>query len=125
MAAKLESGERGAAARGRVLWCVLVLVGGIGAWGYWHNDSELGQGAQGLDRLSSKVNPNTASWSSLARLPRIGEVRANAIVAYRERVGGQVGGEEQVYRCAEDLGKVGGIGAITVQGIREYLTFGD
>lgn len=58
-----------------------------------------------------KVNVNTASIAELTRLSGIGEVLAGRIIAYRE--------ENGPFEALEDLMGVSGIGAQTIEGIRE------
>ena len=62
-----------------------------------------------------EINPNTATPASLRRLPMIGPVKAEAIVAYR-----QAG---HAFTSAKDLQNVSGIGPVTVKRIRKYLVF--
>ncbi len=65
--------------------------------------------------VREKINPNTAPPASLRRLPMIGPVKAEAIVAYR-RAG-------HTFKSAEDLENVSGIGPGTVKRIKKYLKF--
>jgi len=65
-----------------------------------------------------KINPNTADAASLSRLPSIGIITAEAIVAYREKAGSDV-----VFKSSDDLQKVKGIGPKTVEKIKEWLIF--
>ena len=69
-----------------------------------------------------RINPNDASVASLARLPGIGSTRARAIVDFRTRLQGRPG-DAPVFRKAEDLAQVKGIGPATVEGIRPWLRF--
>lgn len=70
------------------------------------------------------LDPNTAPWWELTYLPAIGESRAKAIVAHREQVR-MSGNKPQavVFRRAEDLEAVRGIGPKTVARIAPYLAF--
>jgi len=70
--------------------------------------------------LDSRINPNYAPRASLARLPGIGLVRAEAIIAYRENFRGN---EARPFRDCDDLQKVKGIGPKTVQNITEWIKF--
>jgi competence ComEA-like helix-hairpin-helix protein len=65
-----------------------------------------------------RVNPNTAGFSSLRRLPELGPVRAQAIVDYLAAHG------PAPFQRPEDLEQVRGIGPATAQAIRDYLDFG-
>ncbi len=62
---------------------------------------------------SERVNINTASAIELARLPGIGEARAAAIIAERQRTGG--------FRRVEDLLAIDGIGPATVERLRPLV----
>jgi competence protein ComEA len=72
--------------------------------------------------LQNKINPNDAPAASLARLPGIGVIKANAIVEYRRqfRKSGRV---EPAFRDCNDLDNVKGIGPKTVSNMCEYLRF--
>ena len=110
--------------RDYVLWCALLFLTGVGIVQYRHNTCRLHNiesmgGRSNL--LGNKINPNTASWSSLARLPGIGPVRANDIVAYRD--GHRR--ESVAFGSSDDLAKVKGIGPRTVEQIANYLTFAE
>lgn len=70
--------------------------------------------------LESRINPNYAPQASLARLPGIGKVRADAIIAYRENFRDS---EARPFSDCNDLQKVKGIGPKTVQNISEWLKF--
>lgn len=56
------------------------------------------------------VNINTASRDELMRLPRIGEALAHRII------------EARLYESVEDLRRVNGIGAATLEALREWIT---
>jgi competence ComEA-like helix-hairpin-helix protein len=72
--------------------------------------------------LEKTVNPNTASASSLARLPGIGWSRAQAIVAHRKQFG--VAHEaETAFQSPQDLLEVPRIGPKTVEAISPWLSF--
>jgi competence protein ComEA len=63
-----------------------------------------------------KVDPNTAGRDELMSLPGIGEKRANAIIEGRE---------DGRYEKPEDLDRVPGIGSGILEGIEEWLEFGE
>ena len=67
-----------------------------------------------------KVNPNTASWASLARLPGLGAAHAKAIVAYRQAYAAAHDGRA-AFTSPADLDKVPGIGPKTIDDITPYL----
>lgn len=64
-----------------------------------------------------KININTADAWLLAALPGIGDVHAAAIVAYRQQNG--------PFRDINELLNVEGIGAVTLERIRNLITVGD
>ena len=59
------------------------------------------------------VNINTAGKAELMRLPEIGEVRAESILAYREAHG--------AFQSPEDILKVNGIGEKTYEAIKDLI----
>jgi competence ComEA-like helix-hairpin-helix protein len=61
------------------------------------------------------INPNIDTAVSMARLPSFGATKAKAVVEYR-----QMG---NVFKNADDLDNVKGIGPKTVENIRPYLRF--
>lgn len=70
--------------------------------------------ASGIEERSGKININTAGVEELINLPGIGEVRAEAIIAYREAYGGFV--------AAEEIMEVRGIGQSTYEKIKDLIT---
>lgn len=60
------------------------------------------------------VNINTASLEELMELKGIGEVKGNAIIAYREAHGG--------FSSVDELINVKGIGEKTLENLRAYIT---
>lgn len=69
------------------------------------------------------LNPNDAPWWELAALPRLGEQTARRIVEYRaQRRRILDDPTASVFRRAEDLQAVHGIGPATVAAIRPFLT---
>ena len=66
---------------------------------------------------ADKVNVNTADSATIDRvLVNIGPAKANAIVAYRKANG--------AFKNGDDLAKVKGVGAKTVEKNRDRLEFG-
>jgi competence protein ComEA len=63
---------------------------------------------------SEKINVNSATAEELDSLPGIGEVKARAIISYRERNG--------PFASLEELLAVRGIGPATLDGIRDLVT---
>ena len=68
-------------------------------------------------QASERIDPNTASAASLQRLPDVGPVLAKAILADRQAR------PDQPFTRPEDLARVKGIGAGTVERLRPYLVF--
>lgn len=66
--------------------------------------------------IQNCINPNTADWPALARLPGIGRAKARAIVKYRNMT-------DKKYNNPEDLTAIYGIGPATVEKIAPYLVF--
>ena len=60
------------------------------------------------------IDPNRASASTLEALPGIGPARAAAIVAARA---------DAPYRALADLGRVHGIGPVTLRRVEPWLSF--
>jgi len=74
--------------------------------------------------LQDRIDPNRVAWSDLSLLPGIGEVKATAIVAFRERQRPSHGdGAIRAFATPADLQAVRGIGPKTVQRIAPYLRF--
>ena len=74
--------------------------------------------------LNSLINPNYAPSASLARLPGIGLVRAQAIVGYRNdfRSSSNTLNEKPFANC-DDLKKIKGIGPKTAKAMSPWLRF--
>ena len=71
-------------------------------------------------QFKTRLNPNTASVVSLARLPKIGPIKAQAIVDYRKNAAGR---NERVFICCQDMQKVKGVGTKTTESICKWLKF--
>ena len=107
----------------KLVWIILLVLYLLVLNEYFCNERISGFPRTGQEqRLAGKINPNLAGWSSLARLPGIGEVRAKAIIAYREEKKKQ--GEAIVFTCGKDLMQVKGIGKVTAAKIQEYIDCG-
>lgn len=61
------------------------------------------------------VNINLASFDQLEKIPGIGSVIAQRIIAYRDQFG--------LFKSLEDLKKVKGIGDKKLKNIKKYLIF--
>ncbi len=77
-----------------------------------------------INALGERINPNEAPAASLMRLPQIGAARARAIVAHRDRAGTREG-RAPVFKKADDLQQIKGIGPAIVEGVRPWLRFDD
>ncbi|WP_438433269.1 ComEA family DNA-binding protein [Gorillibacterium sp. sgz500922] len=62
------------------------------------------------------IDLNTAGLEELMELPRIGEAKAKAIIAYREQHGG--------FRAAYEITEVKGIGQKTYEAFKDRITVG-
>lgn len=70
--------------------------------------------AASQDNITAAIDINTAGVEELMLLPGIGEVRARAIIEYRELYGGFVSKEE--------ITEVRGIGSSTYENIKDLIT---
>jgi len=75
-----------------------------------------------FDELADRLDPNVATWQELAVLPQLGEKRAKEIVAARESWR-EIDPSRVVFRRAEDLLAVRGIGVAMIETLRPYLMF--
>jgi competence ComEA-like helix-hairpin-helix protein len=66
--------------------------------------------------VDNKLNPNTASVCELSELPAIGQARAQAIIEYRKT---------GVFKTADDLENIKGIGEKTASKLKPFLKFND
>ncbi len=72
--------------------------------------------------LADRIDPNTASWPSLAALPGLGEKRAKTIIEYRDAFTKEHPGQ-LAFSEPEDLLLVRGIGPSMLATLRPYLLF--
>jgi competence protein ComEA len=75
--------------------------------------NQMGTGNSG-GTADGRININAATAAELEALPGIGPAKASAIVSYREANG--------PFRSVDDLAAVAGIGAKTVEGLKELIT---
>ena len=68
-----------------------------------------------VEAATERINPNTATYASLRRLPQIGEVKARAIIEYRSAQ------DAPAFTSPEDLDDVRGIGPGILSQITPYL----
>jgi len=78
------------------LWVALAILTASCVYRYWQHRRFVGRDlvletgdsaieSTDAESLTGKINPNTADWASMTRLPGIGPTRARAIVAFREK----------------------------------------
>lgn len=72
--------------------------------------------------LADRLDPNVCSWEDLAAISGLGEKRARAIVAYRERWTAQHPGIP-AFSNPSDLRNIKGIGPATAANLAPYLIF--
>jgi DNA uptake protein ComE-like DNA-binding protein len=72
--------------------------------------------------LADRIDPNTADASTLSVLPLIGDKRAVDIVSYRDRHTRDHPGDP-AFKSLQDLLKIRGIGAATIDQLQPYLIF--
>ena len=106
----LEQARKGLArmALGGALVAAVLLIAGVDA-------SAATAVAPAASVASGKVDVNTASPAELASLPGIGESKAAAIIAEREK---------KPFASVDDLERVRGIGARTVDDLRSKVSVG-
>ncbi|KXK29571.1 MAG: hypothetical protein UZ01_01946 [Candidatus Brocadia sinica] len=66
--------------------------------------------------IKVKLDVNNAPWYELVLLPKLGEVKAKAIVAYREKHGN--------FKTLDELSNVNGIGTSIIEAIRDHIKIG-
>lgn len=66
--------------------------------------------------IKVKLDINTAPWYELVLLPKLGEAKAKAIVAYREKNGN--------FKTLDELSNVKGIGTSIIEAIRDHVKIG-
>jgi DNA uptake protein ComE-like DNA-binding protein len=79
-----------------------------------------------IARVETRIDPNTARWSELARLPEVGESLAREIVAYREAhraPANTTTAPTVIFRSIKDLDPIPGIGDKTLEKIEPFLKF--
>ena len=74
-----------------------------------------------LEASAPGIDPNTAPWYDLARLPRVGEALAKRIVTFREAA--KQNGTPRPFERPDDLQTVPGIGPKTTERLQPFLRF--
>lgn len=92
------------------------LLGGARVWGQAPQPAESAPTTKGAmaAKPMGQLNINTADEAALTPLKGVGEVRAKAIIAYRQ--------EHGPFKSVDDLVKVKGIGEKIVADLRNQLT---
>ncbi len=116
------------------LWMALAILTASCVYRYWQHRRFVGrdlvvvtddstQKTLETESLADTINPNTADWVSLTRLPGIGPTRARAIVAYREQYLQNHPEQTRAFTCAQDLTRIKGIGETISAQIEPFLIF--
>lgn len=82
---------------------------------WWLPKTEIVSSLQPED-IKVKLDINTSPWYELVLLPKLGEAKAKAIVAYREKHGN--------FKTLDELGKIKGIGNSIMDAIRDSIKIG-
>lgn len=82
---------------------------------WWLPETEIVSSLRPED-IKVKFDINTSPWYELVLLPKLGEAKAKAIVAYREKHGN--------FKTLDELNKVKGIGHSITEAIRDHLEIG-
>ncbi|MCF6153838.1 MAG: helix-hairpin-helix domain-containing protein [Candidatus Brocadia sp.] len=82
---------------------------------WWLPETEVVSNLKPED-IKVKLDVNNAPWYELVLLPKLGEVKAKAIVAYREKHGN--------FKTLDELSNVKGIGTSIIEAIRDHIKIG-
>ena len=110
--------------RALILLLAVLLVGLCVRYAFnrsYVSDPQPVQGSR-AGELASRIDPNSASWEELAAIPSLGEKRSRAITDYRDGVRAR-DPAAVVFRSANDLMRVKGIGRATADNLKPYLIF--
>ena len=114
--------------RFKTIWLILAIMAIYCGISYISSKSYVGikqeEDKKKINEIEGRINPNTANWASMARLPGIGEKLAQAIVDYR-KIYWSENKKSQCFNRCEDLDQVRGIGPVKCEQIRSYLIFED
>lgn len=82
---------------------------------WWLPETEIISNLRPAD-IEVKLDVNDAPWYELVLLPKLGEVKAKAIVTHREKHGN--------FKTLDELARVNGIGTSIVEAIRDHIKIG-
>jgi len=82
---------------------------------WWMPKTEIA-GSPVTEDIKIRLDANSAPWYELVLLPKLGEAKAKAIVAYREKHGR--------FKTIDDLANVQGVGTAIVDAIKDHITVG-
>ncbi len=82
---------------------------------WWLPETEIISNLKPED-IKVKLDINNAPWYELVLLPKLGEVKAKAIVTRREKHGN--------FKTPDDLSSVPGIGTSIIEAIRDHIKIG-
>lgn len=82
---------------------------------WWLPETEIISNIRPED-IKVKLDINNAPWYELVLLPKLGEVKAKAIVAYREKNGS--------FKTLDELSNVKGISTSIIEAIRDHVKMG-
>lgn len=68
---------------------------------------------ENIESIKVKLDINEAAWYELILLPKLGEVKAKAIVTYREKHG--------KFKTLDELSYVHGVGTSIIEAIRDFV----
>ena len=103
-----------------LLYSILLFLGILIVWEIASLPSPM-RGKGGV-LTQSAVNPNTASWASLTRLPGIGPARATKIITYRQAFF-QNHPHGEPFPNLQSMRKIKGFGPVTLRNLAPYLRF--
>jgi len=79
---------------------------------WWMPETEIVSTLKPED-IKVKLDINKSTWYELVLLPKLGEVKAKAIVTYREKYGS--------FKTLDELSRVKGLNASVIEAIRDYV----
>lgn len=103
-----------------LLYSILLLFGILIVWEI--SDISLHPSERNAELTQSAVDPNSAAWASLTRLPGIGPARATKIISYRQAfLRKDLGGKP--FPNLQSMRKIKGFGPVTLRNLAPYLRF--